>query len=207
MKIYIVEFIGTFFLILVIALTGNPIAIGAILAAMVYFGEQISGAHYNPAVTLGFLFSKKITISKAMRYWASQFLGAIFASLVAYYLSGKSFAVVPGSGVDFVKALICEIIFTFAIVSVIFEVTTSNVYGKPFYGLAFALVIIAASFTGGGISGGAFNPAVGIGPIIVDFILGGTSGSISNVALYLIGPSIGAILASMVFGILSKKDK
>ena len=67
MKIYIVEFIGTFFLILVIALTGNPIAIGAILAAMVYFGEQISGAHYNPAVTLGFLFLSLIHISEPTR--------------------------------------------------------------------------------------------------------------------------------------------
>ena len=81
MKNYIVEFIGTFFLVLVIGLTGNPIAIGAMLMVMVYMGGPISGAHYNPAITLAILIRKKIAPGQAFTYMIVQVLGACAASV------------------------------------------------------------------------------------------------------------------------------
>ena len=81
MKNYIVEFIGTFFLVFVIALTGNPIAIGSILMIMVYMGGHISGAHYNPAVTLAVWMRKKIELKAALMYMLVQILAAATAAL------------------------------------------------------------------------------------------------------------------------------
>ena len=74
MKKYIVEFIGTFFLVLTVALTGNPIAIGFILVAMVYMGGYISGAHYNTAVTMGLLLSGNIKWIEAKNIWRHNYL-------------------------------------------------------------------------------------------------------------------------------------
>lgn len=207
MKNYIVEFIGTFFLVLVVALTGNPIAIGSVLMVMIYMGGYVSGAHYNPAVTLGLMMRKKISSSSAMMYMVFQLLGGMVAALVSYYLSGKSFAANPGAGVDFMKALVNEIIFTFALVSVVYgSAVAKKNSGNSFYGLAIGFTVLAAAFAGGGISGGAYNPAVGVGPILVDMILGGgASGNngMANIALYILGPCIGGALAAVVYGIIN----
>src|SRR5437762_11072222 len=118
MNKYITEFIGTFFLVLTVALTGNPIAIGAVLMVMIYMGGNISGAHYNPAVTLAVIIRGKIGIKDAVIYWVFQFAGAFIAALICLWITGKSFAASPAPGVDFLKAVACEFIFTFAFVSV-----------------------------------------------------------------------------------------
>jgi aquaporin Z len=89
----LVEFVGTFFLVLVVALTGNPLAIGSILMVMVYAGGHISGAHYNPAVTIGLLMSGKVRNGDAIGYILAQLLGAFAAAGVAFWLTGK--ALVP----------------------------------------------------------------------------------------------------------------
>src|ERR1051325_1954067 len=95
MKNYIVEMIGTFFLVLTVGLAGNPIAIGAVLIAMVYMGGYISGAHYNPAVTLAAMMRKKITPKDAAAYMGAQFVGAILAAFVYYAVKGSTFAPAP----------------------------------------------------------------------------------------------------------------
>src|SRR4029078_8508610 len=78
------EMIGTFFLVMAIGLTGNPLAIGAMLMVMVYMGGPISGAHFNPAVTLAALMRKKINTGGAVQYWIAQFIGAFLAALVIW---------------------------------------------------------------------------------------------------------------------------
>src|SRR5215510_9442698 len=88
MKKYITEFIGTFFLVLVVALTGNPAAIGVTLMVMIFAGGHISGAHYNPAVTLAVLARGKVTSQDAIIYMVVQVLGAIVAALVAKWYMG-----------------------------------------------------------------------------------------------------------------------
>src|ERR1700716_3522561 len=98
MKKYLIEFIGAFFLVLTIALTGNPVAIGFVLTVLVYMGGYISGAHYNPAVTLAVLLIKKIDKGEAMKYMIAQLLGGFIAAGIFYFIHGSNFAPSIASG-------------------------------------------------------------------------------------------------------------
>lgn len=196
---YVIEFIGTFFLVLVIGLSaGNALAIGGILAAMVYMGGHISGGHYNPAVTLGILMRRQIDRAQAGIYMLVQLAAAIAAAGVFQATQGGKMAVAPGSGYDFLAAFLVEVIFTFALVSVVLHTAVSKALrGNSYFGLAIGFVLMAGVYAGGHISGGAFNPAVGLGPNLYD--LGSLSDHMSNLWLYLLGPFIGGALASIVF--------
>jgi len=204
MKKYLIEMIGTFFLVLVIGLTGNPLAIGSVLMVMVYMGGHVSGAHYNPAVTLAILLQKKIDTKDAGMYILFQVVGSMAAAMVVYVITGNTFAPGPAATASTVSALLVEIIFTFALVSVILNVAVSKATsGNSYFGLAIGFTVLAAAYAGGGISGGAFNPAVGFGPCLIDTLVGGNS-SLSHVWLYLVGPPAGAWLGSMVFSYTEK---
>ena len=202
---YITEFIGTFFLVIIIALSGNPIAIGSVLMVMIYMGGHISGAHYNPAVSLAILLRGKLPGRDYIPYVICQILGAFAAAAVAFYISGKAAYPAPGAGIDFMKATIAEIVFTFALASVVLNVaTTQSTYGNNYYGLAIGFTVLASAFAVGSISGGAFNPAVAIGLILMDTIKGGTS--MSNILVYIIGPFGGAALAALVFRVTNPAE-
>ncbi|HSX48140.1 MAG TPA: aquaporin [Candidatus Nanoarchaeia archaeon] len=202
MKRYLVEFIGTFFLVLTVGLSQSPLAIGAILAAMVYMGGYISGAHYNPAVTLAVWIRGKIKGSVAGWYMLSQLLGAVIAAKTYWLLRGAFFTVSPGLNVSFAAAALAEAIFTFALASVVLHsAVTKKTEGNDYYGLAIGLVVMAGAFSVGSISGGAFNPAVGVGPILVDIANWGQNGT--NILLYLLGPAIGATLAALAHSYLT----
>lgn len=204
MKKYLIEFIGTFFLVLTIGLSANPIAIGVVLAAMVYMGGYISGAHYNPAVTLGVWLRKKISTQEAGYYVLVQLLAALIASLFVESFTGAKLVVAPGNGVSFSAALLAEIFFTFALVSVVLNTAVSDkVKGNDYYGLAIGLTVMAGAFSVGAISGGAFNPAVGLAPNLYDIAHIGSH--LSRLALYILGPGIGAVLASYVHGLPEPK--
>jgi aquaporin Z len=204
MSKYITEFIGTFFLVLTVFLTVTggsplaPLAIGSILMIMVYMGGHISGGHYNPAVTLGVWMRGKLELRDAIQYWIYQLVGGIVAALVGAWLSGASFAPAPGAST--LPALVAEFIFTFALVLVVLDTATADeTEGNSYFGLAIGFTVMVGAFAVGDISGGAFNPAVGLGPIIVDGIMNG--GSFANVWLYLVGPLLGGAAAAYVFKI------
>lgn len=202
MSKYITEFVGTFFLILSIGLSGGlplpPFAIGFTLMAMVYMGGHRSGAMYNPAVSLGVFLRGKMTVKGMLLYWVVQIAGATAAAAMVYAIAGESFAPAPGNNVPVLSALLVEVLYTFALVLVILNVATAKATeGNSFYGAAIGLTITAAAFAGGPISGGAFNPAVGIGPTIIHTLLG--NGTWRHVWLYIVGPMIGGALAAGVF--------
>ncbi len=119
---YITEFIGTFTLAIVIALTGGhllaAIAVGGILAAVIYMGYGISGAHYNPAVTLAVLINKKISGKDALFYVLFQVLGVAAASLFFHLLFGNNrvFFLSPDHKINILKPLAVEVVFTFILV-------------------------------------------------------------------------------------------
>jgi len=203
MKNYITEFIGTFFLVLAIGLTGNPIAIGAMLMVMVYMGGHISGAHYNPAVSIAMIIRGLLSVKEAINYILSQLAGAILAALLVNWLGGAVMKIAPSNSASVLQILVVEAIFTFALVMVILNVATNpKTEGNSYYGLAIGFTIMAAAFVGGGISGGVYNPAVGIGPILIDAIMG-DGGTLSNLWYYLIGPIAGAILATYVYKLIA----
>ena len=95
MKKYTIEFFGTFFLLLISALSQNPIAIGLGLAALIYTGAHISGAHYNPAVSLAMLIRGEITKKDCLLYVLFQILGAVFGSLVYFLITNDYFDAIP----------------------------------------------------------------------------------------------------------------
>jgi len=200
----ITEVIGTFFLVLTIGLVVTaqmplaPLPIGAVLMVMVYMGGNVSGAHYNPAVTLAVLLRRRITGSEAGAYVVAQLGGAVLAALAVYAVTGQTFVAAPGDGTPAAVALVVEALFTFALALVVLNVATAvETEGNSYFGLAIGFTVMAGAFAGGPISGGAFNPAVGIGPALVAAALDGTS--VGHVWIYLVGPLIGAALAAAVF--------
>jgi aquaporin Z len=204
---YLTEFLGTFFLVLTVGLTviaGTPLAplaIGSSLMVMVYMGGHVSGGHYNPAVSLGvFLRGKMASGGELIRYMVSQLAGAVLASLAVYIILGKTFAPAPAPEASTFAALLVEALYTFALVLVVLNSAASaKTHGNSFYGLAIGFTIVVAAFAGGPVSGGAFNPAVGTGAILVDVLLG--NGTTSHLWLYLVGPFLGGAAAAAVFGL------
>lgn len=161
-------------------------------------GGHISGAHYNPAVTLAILIRKKIEAKEAMIYMVMQILGAFLGAVAHHFMYGKTFAPMPDESINIMKPLFIEGVFTFALVSVVLNVAThSKTSSNSFYGLAIGFTVLAAAYAGGSISGGAFNPAVGIGPTLTNAIFAG--GTLKYLWLYLVGPCIGAVAAAIWF--------
>ena len=204
MKNYIIEFIGTFFLVLTIGLTSEvdhvaPIAIGGMLMVMVYMGGHISGAHYNPAVSIAMIIRGLLSVKEAIKYILSQLSGAILAVLLINWLGGTIMEIPHSETASPIQILIVEAIFTFALVLVILNVATNpKTEGNSYYGLAIGFTIMAAAYAGGGISGGVYNPAVGTVPILIDAIMG-DGGTLYNLWYYLVGPIAGGVLATYVY--------
>lgn len=206
MKKLLTEFIGTFFLVLTIGLCVTqgvamaPLAIGSALMIMVYMGGHISGGHYNPAVSLAAMMRGALPGSDLLPYWFAQILGALAASVVTMVITGATFAPAPGADVAVMPALLVEFLFTFALCLVVLNVATDpDTAGNSYYGLAIGFTVVVAAFAGGAISGGAFNPAVGTGPTIMNAISGG--GSFASIWLYWVGPLAGGAVAALVYGL------
>jgi aquaporin Z len=204
MKALITEFIGTFFLVLTIGLSiasGTavaPLAIGSALMVMVFMGGHVSGAHYNPAVSLAVFLRGKFPGRDLLSYWGAQILGALAAAGCVYYLAGRALEVAPATSATVGQALLAEFLYTFALASVVLNVATAKgTAGNSFYGLAIGFTVMVGAFSVGGISGGAFNPAVGIGPIVMAAIV--TGGSFQHLWLYIVGPLAGGAAAAFVF--------
>jgi aquaporin Z len=170
MKKYLVEFIGTFFLVFTVGIAVRqgapfaPFAIGSILMVMIFAGGHISGGHFNPAVTLAAFLRGRCDKKDVLPYWIAQFAaGALAALLVNYLLTGRADPAVVANHPT-VESFIVEFLFTFALCWVVLNVATSmGTKGNSFYGLAIGFTVLVGAITVGGISGGAFNPAVGLG--------------------------------------------
>lgn len=210
MNKYITELIGTFFLVLSISLavsTGQAlagIAIGATLMVMIYMGGHISGAHYNPAVTVAVYLRGAMPASDIAPYMGAQVIGGLLAAIVGGIITGNTEIIAPSADYGVLSWLLVEILYTFALATVVLNVATVNKKGvsnNSYYGLAIGFTVVAAAIAGGGISGGAYNPAVGLGLTIGDLLFGG--GTIANVWLYVVGPLIGGALAGALFNTMN----
>ncbi len=172
MKKYLVEFIGTFLFVLAIVMVVNngtgamaPLAIGSALMVMVFAGGHISGAHYNPAVTVAVWLRGKCELADVPFYILAQVVGAVLAALTATFLLGPAItSAIKPMPINVVPTLIAEFIGTFALCYVVLNVATSkSTAGNFYYGLAIGFAVLVMAYALGGISGGAFNPAVAIG--------------------------------------------
>lgn len=170
MRRYAAELIGTFFLVFTIccavlsAQPLAPLAIGAMLAAMVFAGGHVSGGHFNPAVTLAVFIRGKLEARDVLPYMASQLVGALAAAGIARFVVEASPTAFSVSGRDLAAAVIAELLITFALAYVVLNVATSKDHpNNSFYGLAIGFIVLAGAIAVGGVSGAAFNPAAGLG--------------------------------------------
>jgi aquaporin Z len=206
-KKYVAEFIGTFFLVLTIGCTVivigagplAPLAIGSALMVMIFAGGHISGAHFNPAVTLGVWLRGKCEAKDVAPYMVSQIIGGVLAAFAVKFLKGDA-AVTPMQ-LATVPALLAEFLFTFALVYVVLNVATAKgTSGNSFYGLAIGFTVMVGAFSVGNISGGAFNPAVAVGISVMRL------SAWPNIWIYLVAEFAGAAVAAGTFKALNPGD-
>jgi aquaporin Z len=198
----LVEFIGTFFLVFTVGMAViDPgagalaaLAIGSVLAVMIFAGGHISGGHYNPAVTLGVWLRGKATLPQAVGYWIVQIIAAVVAWLLVTYMKPAMPAAPLNDALSVGPALLAEFIFTFALVYVVLNVATAKgTDGNSFYGFAIGFTVLVGAIAVGGISGGAFNPAVAIGGSFMNIFAWG------NIWIYLVAELAAGVAAAVVF--------
>jgi len=208
MRRYATEFAGTFFLVFTVCNTVlakadlAPLAIGAVLAAMVFAGGHISGAHYNPAVTVAVFLRGRLPVRDVAPYFAAQLLAGTAAAGIARWLAGPPAdpaLAVHGKGIA--VAFVAELLVTFALAYVVLSVATSQDHpNNSFYGLAIGFTVLAGAVAVGGLSGGAFNPAVALGVSIVGLV------SWSMLWIFLVANLAGGALAAVAFRLLNPTD-
>jgi aquaporin Z len=169
---------------------------------MIFAGGHISGAHYNPAVTLAVWIRGKIDTRDVPGYVAAQVAGAVSAAAIAHFIVGTdapSALSLSGSAVG--KALAAEALVTFALAYVVLNVATSSAHdGNSFYGLAIGFTVLSGAVAVGGISGGVFNPAVAFGVSTAGLV------SWSMLWVYLFANLIGGAVAGIVFRLLNPAE-
>jgi aquaporin Z len=206
---YTTEFIGTFFLVLTVGCTGiatgpgviPPLAIGAILMVMIYAGGHVSGAHYNPAVSLGVFVRGRLAAADVAPYWLAQLAGGLAAAAIVQF-----FRIAPPPSAPFVAragaGFAAEFLFTFALVYVVLNTATARATsGNSYFGLAIGFTVLAGTSAVGGVSGGAFNPAVAVGASMMGMLSWGM------LWLYLAADLLGGAAAGVVFRLLNPDDR
>jgi len=209
MKKYIVELIGTFFLVLTIGCVvakpkdaGDfaPLAIGSMLMVMIFAGGHISGAHYNPAVTLAVWLRGKCPTADLPGYMIAQIAGAAGAAGLVLLFKGSQPP--PAAVSSVLNALLAEFVFTFALCYVVLNVATAKgTSGNSFYGLAIGFTVLAGAFSVGKVSGGAFNPAVAVGVTLMGL------SSITDIWIFFVANLAAGAAAAFTFKFLNPDDR
>ena len=202
-----VEFIGMFIFMFTVGMATNkagagalaPLAIGSVLMVMVFAGGHVSGGHFNPAVSAAVFLRGRMASNEFGAYLVVQFVAAVIAGLLVRYVGGREpHQVVASSG----KMLIAEFIFTFALAWVVLHVATARgTEGNSFYGLAIGFAVVVGAFAVGGISGGAFNPAIAVGAMVTGLF------KWANIWIYLIADFLGAAAAAFAFFYMLPAEK
>ena len=218
MKKYLAEFIGTLILVLfgtgVAVLSGNlvatSLAFGLAIVACAYVIGDISGCHVNPAVSLSMFLNKKMNLKDFIGYVISQFLGAFVGSLILYFilknsnvgvlnLAANGYDALSASNISVWAALVTEIILTCVFVYTILGVTSDDKKSN-IAGIVIGLTLAFVHLLGINLTGTSVNPARSLAPAI---LLGGKS--LCQVWVFIVGPLIGSLLATLLFKYLNKR--
>jgi MIP family channel proteins len=209
-KKFLAELIGTFALIFfgagailthnatqMVGMTGIAVAHGLAILVMVYAFGAISGGHFNPAVTFGFLVTRRISVGGAITYWIAQLAGASLAAwvlLCAWHGPTEAHLGAPAvaAGVSPMLAMCLEGLMAFMLVIVIFGSAVDPRASKGFAGLAIGLTLVANILVGGALTGASFNPARAFGPALL-------SGYWQDQWLYWVGPLLGGAIAALLY--------
>lgn len=208
---YVYEAIGTFFLVLTIGMVviepgsaGNlaPLAIGTVLAVMIFAGGHVSGGHYNPAVSLAVYLRGKSTLNDMLIYWAVQVVAGVVAGFIVLYIKG-AIADAAGtalaiSAIDvntrIIPAFLAEFIGTFALTFTVLNVATARATeNNSYFGWAIGMAVMAMAYAFGSITGGGFNPAVAFGISVMGLT------TWSGIWLYIVAELAAGAVAAVVF--------
>lgn len=206
----IAEFLGTFFLVFagtgamvvndvtggVITHAGIALTFGLVVLAMIYTFGEISGAHLNPAVTLGFFFARRFSRRDLIPYILSQVAGALTASLLLRILfpSSRTLGATVPKGSD-VQSLLLEFVLTFFLMIVILRVSTGSKEKGITAGIVVGAVIGLEAMFAGPICGASMNPARSLAPALI-------TGETRHLWIYLLGTVLGALCAAPVCALL-----
>lgn len=211
----VAEFTGTFFLVLTVGMNvltgsvGAALSIGGILAVMIFALGSVSGAHFNPAVTVAIVLSGRSQIEPtlAVCYILSQLLGAVLAAVVYSIVCDDTFTLSPVGQHTWRTALVVECIYTMALCYVVLNVaTTRRQLGNQYFGFAIGFTVVGAALAIGGISGCSLNPAVSFGAMMVAAFSKG-SPALAYFPLYFFTPFLGAACGCGAFYIVRKRDE
>lgn len=205
----VAEAIGTFLFFFIAAgaalvVTGDPAAVllvvalahGVVLAALVSSLGAVSGAHFNPAVTLGLWVAGKVDVARGAAYFVAQMIAAAAAGYALVWVFGDVAPAVPalGEGVDVTEGIILEAIMTMVLLLTVFG-TAVDARGPAIGGLAIGLAVAADILFGGPLTGAAMNPARWFGPALA-------AGDFANWYVWWIGPFAGAIIVALLYRFL-----
>ena len=224
------EFIGTFVLVFaacgVAAATGGDLvatslAFGLVIVAMAYSVGRISGCHINPAVSLGCLLTKRMTVKEFFVYIAAQILGGLIGAIALFgifkmagvelvgnacnYATGYAANGLTAGGVF--SALIAEIVLTGIFVYTILNVTDKNSGHGSIAGIVIGLTLTLVHLLGINITGTSVNPARSIATAFADLIYNGNTAALAQVWMFIVAPLIGALVAAVLFKFLHKEKK
>ena len=198
---YVVEFLGTFFLVMTICMTAvggigqfSPLASGLMLVVIMYSGFHISGGHFNPAVSLAVYLRGKLNAGDVLPYIVGQFLGGTLAAMLAgFLLASMGTPEASPKELDIAPALISELLGTLLFVYVFLNLTTiKKTAGNVFYGLALGCTLMSTMYTFGGVSVGAFNPAIALSLTMANLT------SWASIWVFLVANFAGGVLAAFL---------
>jgi aquaporin Z len=193
MKKYLVEFIGTFFLVFTVGMAVRsgaplaPLAIGASLMVMIFAGGHVSGGHFNPAVTLAAVLDKRLDPMTGVGYVVAQVIGGIGAATFVLIMSNQAAVAgtitAPGSGISDLQAVVIEAVFTAIFIAVILTVTKKDP-GHAAFAIPLTLVVIHLALVP--ITGSSVNPARSLASALI-------GGDLGAIWIYIVGPLVGAV--------------
>ena len=186
------------------------LAFGLTVMICIYAFGRISGAHLNPAVTIGLLVTKNIDLVDSLYYIVAQVVGACLASLCLFLCLGAPAVTVgglgataPGLGVGYMQAMFAEFLGTFFLMMVIMGVAVDKKAEPGFAGISIGMTVTAVIVVLGAFTGASINPARTFGPYLMDMILGGQN-LWGFFPIYLVGPILGAVCAAFAYAYLAK---
>jgi aquaporin Z len=211
-----VEFIGTFFFVLVIGLVVGkaaegviapgagdfaPLVIGCTLMILVFAGGHISGGHFNPAVTLGVFLRGKCPAADVAPYMIAQCVGGVLGALTVNYIKGGPQALAATPDAMVTKAMLVEFLFTYFLVNnVLNSATSKKNAGNSYYGIAIGFTIVVAAYAGGGISGGAYNPAIACGLSALGIK------PLASIWMFIVPELLGAVAAAIMYKVINPDE-
>jgi aquaporin Z len=211
MKKYLTEFIGTFFLVLTAVLVNQqpgiapmaPWAIAGVYLGMVLAGGGLSGAHYNPVLTLVGLMNRKLSLTDTLYYIVAQLIAATMAASIGVFLHecGGGTSIITRIQEQSLCVVMAEFLGTFALTYALMHVAfVPSAEGSLQHGITAAFLLVALSYTFSRLSGGFFNPALAFGASVAGMI------AWEDLWVYVLGPGLGAAAGATVYQLINAPD-